>query len=667
MSTVTWLDADGEAESLDQTAALGGALSKEGRRAAIKAALPVVGRYFQTRGSPGLLRNARALGPAAASSDSVDERLMAGLRLRAALATSGSLLDALDGVTRRPTFRYSLTPAESVGELTGTLDVSRFVARPPVVGGGPPSYPIIDVRRSAHTPENVLGGYAALWMIQELLESLDGSDATPASPEATLVRERVERFYVVLARPALSESRRAAREILVRGSDENLIERVEERLRRREVGNPEPYQALLDFVLGLRHHGPNGGIGDGEWSFYDEAFDARLFELWCLHGLALAISRALAVSPPKLPEHWEGGGLSFQWERPAGVLELHYQRSPGNVGTGRTSRWLRTDAEKAIRGIPDFVVRAIGSETGEERLAIVDAKLKQRSGPPSEELYKVLGYFDNFGLDESPRGAILYHAPQEKNPLTYVYEDKGRRGRLIATALNPSDEGQATGGFAPVAEMILDLLAIPALPLINGSDEPNEEQIIRQRLDELRAQTAHLSPQTVDASKRRLMAALGGECWHSLDEDSHTMLATAEHVGFLLGEDADLSGPVLGLVSAMETVLDTRLLKVAARSHPEVGALSKGQTLGQTINMLTNALDGSKGSTSEALRETLSNGGISHVRLRETLGNLSKVNTTYRIPAAHKEVLRPQHWDDAYSLIITGRALLPELVTVLGH
>ena len=667
MSTETWLDADGQTESFDQTAALGGALSKEGRRAAIRAALPVVGRYFQTKGSPGLLRNARALGPTAASAHSVDERLMAGLRLRAALATSGSLLNALDGVTRRPTFRYSLTPAESVGELTGTLDIARFVTRPPMAGGGPPSYPIIDVRRSAHTPENILGGYAALWMIQELLESLDGSDATPASPEATLVRERVERFNAVLARPALSESRSAAREALVRGSDEHLIERVEARLRRREVGNPEPYQRLLDLVLELRNHGPTGGTGDGEWSFYDEAFDTRLFELWCLHELAQAISRALAVNPPHLPPRWEGGGLTFRWERPAGVLELHYQRSPGNVGTGRTSRWLRTDTQKVIRGVPDFIVRSVGSEAREERLAIVDAKLKQRVGPPTEELYKVLGYFDNFGLDDSPRGAILYHAPQEQDPLTYAYEDEGRRGRLIATALNPSDEHQVAEGLAPVAEMILGLLAIPAAPPTNGSTESEEVRVVQRRLTELRAQTAHLSPQTVDASKRRLVAALGGECWQALDDDTRTMLATAEHVGFLLGEDADLSGPVLGLVSAMETVLDARLLKVATRSHPGVLGFQKRQTLGQTINMLTNALDGNSGAASEALRMTFATEAIAPGPLRVTLDALSEVNTSYRTPAAHKEVLSPQHWHDAYTLIITGRALLPELVAVLGR
>lgn len=666
MSTGAWSDADVQTESPGQTAALGGTLSEEGRRAAIRAALPVVGRYFQTMGSPGLLRTARAVGTAAAAPDSVDERLIAGLRLRAALSASRSLLEALDGVALRPTFRYSLIQAESIGELAGTLDIARFVARP-LIGGGPPSYPIIDVLRSAHTPENILGGYAALWMIQELSESLDGSDATFGSPEAALVRERVERFRAVLARPALSEGRTAAQETLMRGSDEQLIERVEERLRRREVGNPEPYQALLDLVLTLRNNGPTGGAGDGKWSFYDEAFDTRLFELWCLYELAQAISRALAVNPPQLPARWEGGGLTLRWERPAGLLELHYQRSPGNVATDHTSRWLQTDTQKAIRGIPDFIVRAVGSDAGEERLAIVDAKLKQRVGPPTEELYKVLGYFDNFGMDDSPRGAILYHAPQEHDSLTYAYDDAGRRGRLIATALNPSDERQVAEGLAPVAEMILGLLAIPAAPPTKGPTESEEVRVVQQRLTELRAQTAHLSPQTVDASKRRLVAALGDECWQALDNGTRTMLATAEHVGFLLGEDADLSGPVLGLVSAMETVLDARLLKVATRSHPGVLGFQKPQTLGQAINMLTNALDGSSGAASEALRLTFATEAIAPGPLRVTLDALAEVNTSYRIPAAHKEVLSPEHWHNAYRLIITGRALLPELVAVLGR
>lgn len=662
MTGSTWLDEDAQGETLEENTARGGFLSMAGRRAAIRDALPLVGRYFQSRGSTGRLRNYAAIAKAEAAV-STDERLLAGLRLRAALATSERLLAKLEEVIRRPTFRYALAQTESVGELQGSLDIGRYAARPPT-GGGPPTYPILDVRRSSETPENVMCAYVALWMHEEMSQALESSDATADSPESLLVVDTLERFQTALATPALGEGLGSAHDVLMRGTQDQLLERVEERLRRREVGNPEPYEDLLAALLDLHQHGPTGGVGEELWSFYDETFDARLFELWCLCRLGGAVSEALAVERPSLVSDWRGGGLTFRWSRPVGTLELHYQRSLTTTSAAQP-RWTRSESGKTLRGIPDFVVKAHTHE-GEERVALLDAKLRQRSGPPTEELYKVLGYFNNFALDRAPRGAILYHAPQEYEPLTYTYEDVGSAGVLMATALNPSNEDQVVQGLKPVAEMVVGLLGLtPLAPRDAGSGRSTVEEVVRHRLAELEAIAVTLSPQTLVASKKRMKAALGEPCWASLGEDAQKMMATAEHVGFYLDSDADFSGPVLGLLAPLEAVLQERLIEPAKTAHPEIPGFQRTLTLGTTIDMVYNAVDGSRGAASEALREVLDGYRVPYPTFRATVDLLRHLNVEYRRPAAHKEVLSEQQWLNVYGEVVVGRALMGEVVDFL--
>lgn len=661
MTDSDWLDQDTQGETLEENAARGGFFSMSGRRAAIRQALPLVGRYFQSRGNP-LLRTHGAIARAG-QPVSADERLLAGLRLRAALAASEQLLAHLEEVARRPTFRYALTQAESVGELQGSLDLARYVARPPL-GGEPPRYPIIDVRRSTETPENIMCAYVALWMNEEMSYALGASDATADSPESVLAADLLERFDILLATPALNEGLGVAHETLMRGTEDHLLERVEERLRRGEVGNAQPYEDLLATLLHLRRHGPTGAAGDALWSFYDDSFDARLFELWCLNRLGEAISEELAVDMPPVEPEWAGGGLTFCWSRPVGTLELHSQRSLRSIIDTEKPRWLRPNG-KTIRGIPDFIAKAV-THTGVERVALLDAKLRQRTGPPTEELYKVLGYFNNFSLDESPRGAILYHAPQEEEPIVYIYEDEASSGLLLATALNPSVEEQVTQGLRPIAEMVVGMLGLPPISIRDeriGARAAGD--VVHQRLTELEAIAVTLSPQTLDSSMKRLRAALGDLCWACLDEDTQRMVATAEHVGFFLDSDADFSGPVLGLLSPLEALLKQWIIEPARVAHPEIRGFRHSLTLGAALDMITHAVDGHHGASSAAIREVIDADQISYARLRATVDQMNYLNVHFRRPAAHKEILSEQQWLDVYSKVVVGGALLCEVVDLL--
>ena len=83
----SWLDSDTDEETFTETSARGGALSNEGRRAAIAAALPLLGVYFASGNQP------LFASPALGRRQAVQERteLLCAIRLRVALAAAMKL------------------------------------------------------------------------------------------------------------------------------------------------------------------------------------------------------------------------------------------------------------------------------------------------------------------------------------------------------------------------------------------------------------------------------------------------------------------------------------------------------------------------------------------------------------------------------------------------
>lgn len=664
-----------DADYIDLTYAPGGALSPAGRAHAIKEALPVLGRHFQKVGTPDRLGTYQSLGVAATPSDELDRRLIAGLRLRAALAAAVPVLDAIAAISRQPSFRYALTSSESVGHLGGTLDIPAYVTRR-FVDGGPPVYPISEVSRSVLTPENHLAAYASLWMLQELQETLIESRAPKESPEAVQASRLRHQLIAAVAQPALAPCRTGALDVLQRGRSKTLLQQVEVRLRRGEISHRDRYQRLYDLVVQLQTNGPTGHAGEATWSFYDRAFDTRLFEMWCLFVTAKELSKAMATDLPALEESWAGSGLAFRWERPAGTLEMYTQKSLPRINAERQARWVRRGTQQAMRGIPDIVVQANHRYTGETRFALLDAKLRQRSSPPTEELYKLLGYFDNFGLTNDPQGAILFHDPNSTNLEVALFDPAvdTEHGQLIAAPLNPANQAQTQSALVDVTDMLLGLLDLPPATRNNaegdeGTDsaggDPSDAHV-RRMLDEVRAIKVQLLPETLEASRRRMKAALGQRVWECLTDDTQDMLATAENIGFTMPSDADFSGPVLGAICPLEVLLDAELIAPAKERLTASGANKIGKMLGQQLEATLRAIDGSSEDHHRAIRDEAVARNMRLPDLRVALLGVADLNRDYRRRAAHKEKLSSGDWTAVYQKVVSGETLLPLLTRALN-
>lgn len=664
MTSDDWWDGDAITESSADTAARGGSLSAHGRESAIRDALPIIGRFFQRQGSAERLARANRISVQDEQTNVTDLRLLAALRLRSALAAAAPVLTAVEGVAARPTFRYALQSTESVGHLAGTLDVPRYASRS-FWDGGPPTFPVTNVYRSSLTPENVLSAYSALWMQQELRDALALSDPPPGAPEVQAATELDGNFERLLSSPALADCRAAASDVLRRGMEEGLLDGAEARLRRGEVAHSEPYESVLDAMRQLREAGPTGLAGTQAWSFYDEAFDTRLFELWCAFSVATALSDALATEVPPVDPDWSGSGLTFTWQRPSGRLELHMQKSLHLIDETKQRRWRRKDDDTFLRGIPDIVVRGV-TQDGDSRWAILDAKLRQRTGPPTEELYKVLGYFGHYVLEHDARGAVLFYTPEESEPNVRVYvPDPADSGSLIATALNPSDRQQSMGGLTEVTDMLLSLLSLPPAQPSDPSLSGGEAYVARL-LEEMRTAQAQILPASLDASRRRLSALLGSDVWERLDGDCRDMLATAENVGFTLDQvGGDFSGPVLSLVAPLEVLLYEELWLPATEGLSRRDRQNR-RTLGEVIDAVTRALDGQESPLGDAIRREVQRRTLSVPTLRLSLDSVRNVNRDFRRRAAHKEKLTSQDWDVAFRRVLAQERVLPELLEALG-
>jgi hypothetical protein len=657
----SWVDRDSTETA--SVMARPGQLSEEGRREAIASCLPLLATYFASSTQP--LHSKPAIQRARDEGHDTIPVLAAALRLRAAIAAAELLSPLLREIVRRPTFQYRIRTDEVEGSLSGQLDVTAYAINPPG-RSEQPTFPVIGSFRSNSTPENVLAYYAGLWILRELSDSnyrhiLDAQE----SPEIAAARTARVKLRRLLSDPAWSGCETPANRILRGRGESRLVALVRKRIRRKEVQNSRPYHDLVEWMARCLAGDVRAIAGDIDWSFYGDRFDPKLFEIWCLHSLGLEISNQLVERAP-LGSLSARSGLIFEWSRPAGKLSVFFQRSLSSIVGGDAS-WNRTlpDGRSVpLRGIPDIVIVAKRLD-GVTRVILVDPKLRQREGPPSEELYKLLGYFANYRVVDPAVGAILFYSTEAVPPDAYEYRDQNS-GVLLAAPLNPA-QASTSEGLVRLAAMSLSCLGIPRLD--DGSNDGPadlEERYIAARLRELLALSGNLPKGALAASRGRLEAQLGESFWMALPDPVKTMLATAEFVGFSLESEADYSGPVLGLCAAVEVVLfDYVLDHVIAGSEPWA---RQCRTLGQALVTLRRSVegDGAIDSINEAVRARLADQNADIPALAQLLHAAEQMNRDYRVPAAHRGLMSKADWLGAWSLLLRDSgSMLPRLLTAL--
>ena len=636
-----------------------GRLSATARSTATTTALDLLGTYFADAPTWQLEHREQL-----AAGDTELADLAAAIRVRVALAAARRLDVLLHRISERLSFRYSRIADETIGAVRGRLDVPRYIAtraRRDV----PRRYPVRVLERRHLTPENVLAMYAAGWVAHEL-RALRTDILPGGAPERTELAERTASLTRTLTHPVLADAAAAANDVWRRGELDTLLDQVQARVDGGHLAGPEPYEALIQWV---RSFDP-GATAAGtlvEWSFYDDRFDPKLFEIWLLHRLADALARRLGSEPQRRPLWERGATATYAWKLGSASIRLHFQLALSGLSD---PIWQRMSTKKAFDGVPD-VTAILAAPLGGEAVALVDAKLRQRDVSPTEELYKLFGYFHNRGPARGPYGAIVYYAPETRVIDEYRTADGGL---VLALGVDPARGAEDDAAFDALADVLvaaLDELDPHARTHASGSDPGTEDHLARvqeKAVTDLLLRAQALPTGSLDPYWHLLRSQLPA-VWDRLDDDIRTILVTAEYFGATAPEGADLSGPLLGLSAACERLLcgSGQVLDRLATAHPQY--VRSPVTLGSAL--LLKRARRPREPYEQAIRTFIdSDPTIDSVALMAITGELLDLND-HRRAAAHTEVVMRERWQQGHALVLGSGdsatpGLLPRLVAALS-
>jgi hypothetical protein len=434
-----------------------GYFTSGGRSAAIGASLMLISSYFVA----GHDRHQLVVSPTALGTEAQEDATaaaIAALRLRVALVAAERLADIADAVLTRPNFRYEISRHESVGALAGKLDTARWISRQHKVTS-PLTYPILRVERSPQTAENKLAVGALSVLREELEQSLLDCSPPPTSLEARAAETTLERLSrISRMRPFSQLQHHRDRRSTDVDSLISLADEVEKRIDSGRVPDPEPYKRLADWVRAPREAGMVTGA-DIDWSIYGASFDTVLFELWCIQTLAEKLAVVLGT-PDQIPDlRRSSTSKAYVWRLDAAVVGLHFQKSLRSSTARGTLVW-KYPSGTGLGGRPDLTISVERKDLSfRARFLYLDPKLRQRSAMPTEEMYKLLGYFSNSGYGSSGKGAILTYAPSPHIPSV-----RGLRtdddGVALAVALDPDRPELNDPGLEALVGLVVDELAL---------------------------------------------------------------------------------------------------------------------------------------------------------------------------------------------------------------
>lgn len=636
-----------------------GRLSDSARSAATTTALDLLGTYFADAPTWELEHQAQIAPGDTALTDLADA-----IRLRVALAAARRLDVLLHRISARLSFRYSRVADETIGAVRGRLDVQRYIqtrARRDV----PRRYPVRVLERRHGTPENVLAMYAAGWVRHELRDLR--TDVLPKNaPERTELAERTASISRTLSHPVMADAADLANQVWRRGALEELLDQVESRIDGGHLAAPEPYQELVEWV---RHFDPAATAAGSliEWSFYDDRFDPKLFEVWLLHRLAEALERRLGPPAERRPLWERGSAATYAWKLGSASVRLHFQLALSGLGA---PVWQRLSPPKPFDGVPD-VTAILAAPLGGETVALVDAKLRQRDAAPTDELYKLLGYFHNRGPSRGPYGSIVYYAPEGRVINEYRTADGGR---VLSLGVDPARGDEDDVAFDALADALLDALDEldpDARAQAGGAAVGSEEHIVaiqEKAVSDLLLRAQQLPTGSLDPYQHLLRSQLP-TIWDELDADIRTILVTAEYFGATAPDGADLSGPLLGMSAACERLLcgAGQVLDRLAQAEPQY--VRSPVTLGSAI--LLKKARKPKEPNAQAVRDFIDQDAATDgPALLALAGALMKLNE-HRKAAAHTEVVGRERFQKGHAIVLGSGdsatpGLLPQIVAAVS-
>lgn len=359
--------------------------------------------------------------------------------IRIVIANAEEFIVAINKVRKKMSLCNKKEDHEYIGEIKGRLDISKYVKQM-VDRSTPRVYPCVIKEKNYGTIENIyLLFYAYVFYdrFKKMAKYIQTQkmDKQEKSKELRKISKYISELTNFISCPELHRFSKHIIELRKRYGEKlpaNYYDQIVHRLKTNKIVNSAAYAKAFDWIIKFSKNMVVFNESSIKTLRYDEEkFCDRLFEIWILYSIKKTLVNEYACT---LVEEY---GLmekriqyTFVLERDNGnLIKLYFQKGEGLYWTDSvktTWKYIRDNKTPNLVGIPDISVEIMSSPP---RLIMVDAKNKIRTeGSNSAEIYKMIGYFDNF---KKRYDGITYKNGFKKAILVFRNDDASFTERLV--------------------------------------------------------------------------------------------------------------------------------------------------------------------------------------------------------------------------------------------
>lgn len=362
---------------------------------------------------------------------------------------------------------------EYIGEIKGRLNISKYVKKM-VARSTPRVYPCVVKEKNYGTPENLYLLFYATVFYDKLkriskyiqMQNMHNSKKSKELGKISRCLSELNRFISCSELNQFSKQIMELRKKYGEKLPINYYEKILYRLKKNKIINAGAYTKSVDWIRKFS----NNMVVFNESSIkvlrYDEeSFCDRLFELWILYSIKKTLVNEYGFKVEKEYGLMEEQILyTFILKSDNGeIIRLYFQKGKELYWSNseeRTWKYIRKDSKPYLRGIPDISVEIISTPS---RLIMIDAKNKMRTqGSNSEEIYKMIGYFDNFKnryngtTYKEFKKAILVFRNDDESFIEKLVNDTD--DSIIALSVSPNEDDNLNNNqYKILCEEILQL------------------------------------------------------------------------------------------------------------------------------------------------------------------------------------------------------------------
>lgn len=360
------------------------------------------------------------------------------------------------------------------GEIQGRFNVGKYTKNI-AQAHFPKEYPCVVKYRTYASPENIY----VIFIINNVLKMLDefkrflSGKGNASFSELALIEHHFRAFKVFSKKAYFKECQDSANQIMKTYGDrypDDLRNLIASRIHKGKIRNVHIYKRIFEWYNTYKY-GSILELSTQKLNVlrYSDDFANRLFELWCLYCIKETfISSFNAVLLEENNIMSVGDSFVYKLSAPTGgTLEIYYQKGANlywNVEDELLWKYIKEGNTRGLRGIPDISIRYTAKE---DALVMIDIKNRVRTaGANSEEIYKMIGYFENFkrAFEErfskgvKKQGALIFRndfTPSDE----YLESDSGYRLMTISAGISDNldiNENQ----FKKLCKYVLDVQGI---------------------------------------------------------------------------------------------------------------------------------------------------------------------------------------------------------------